>query len=78
MKCPIDNTELVMSERHGIEIRSYDAVAGVREFERLGRAVEGARLQVPIAATYPLAEAAKAHERLAEGHVLGKIVLRIR
>ena len=64
--------------RPGIEIMSFDAVAGVREFERLGRAVEGARLQVPIAATYPLAEAAKAHERLAEGHVLGKIVLRIR
>ena len=65
-------------KRPGIEIMSYDAVAGVREFERLGRAVEAAKLQVPIAAAYPLEEAAKAHERLAEGHVLGKIVLRIR
>jgi NADPH:quinone reductase-like Zn-dependent oxidoreductase len=65
------------TKRPGIEIVSYDAVAGVREFERLGRAVEQARLQVPIAAAYPLAEAARAHERLAAGHVLGKIVLRI-
>lgn len=57
---------------------SYDAVPGVREFDRLGRAVEAARLQVPIAAVYALADAAKAHERLAAHHVLGKIVLRTR
>jgi NADPH:quinone reductase len=65
-------------KRHGIEIISYDAAAGVREFQRLGRAVEEAKLQVPIAGVYPLADAAKAHERLAAGHVLGKIVLRVR
>jgi NADPH:quinone reductase-like Zn-dependent oxidoreductase len=63
--------------RRGIKFIPYDAVSGVREFERLNRAVEAAKLKVPIAAAYPLAEAAKAHERLAEGHVLGKIVLRI-
>jgi NADPH:quinone reductase-like Zn-dependent oxidoreductase len=32
---------------------------------------------VPIAAKFPLAQAALAHKRLAEGHVLGKIVLEI-
>jgi NADPH:quinone reductase-like Zn-dependent oxidoreductase len=31
-----------------------------------------------VPAEYALADAAKAHERLAAGHVLGKIVLRIR
>ncbi len=61
----------------GIEIISYDAVPGVAEFERLNEATERAKLVVPIAAEYPLAEAAKAHERLAAGHVLGKIVLRV-
>ena len=65
-------------KRHGIEIASYDAVAGIREFERLGHAEEAAKLQVPIGAAYPLEQAAKAHEWLAEGHVLRKIVLRIR
>lgn len=64
-------------KRRGIRIRTYDAVSGVREFERLGRAVEAARLQVPIAAAYRLADAAKAHRRIEKGHVLGKIVLRI-
>jgi NADPH:quinone reductase len=46
--------------------------------DRLGRAVEAAKLEVPIAAAYPLADATRAHERLAAGHVLGKVVLQIR
>jgi len=41
------------------------------------RAIEQSKRVVPVAAEYPLAEAAKAHERLAAGHVLGKIVLRV-
>ena len=63
-------------KRPKMHVIPYDAVPGVHEFDRLGRAVEAAKLQVPIAAAYPLADAAKAHERLAAGHVLGKIVLR--
>jgi NADPH:quinone reductase-like Zn-dependent oxidoreductase len=65
-------------QRRNINIISYDAVSGVREFERLSRAVEDANLKVVIAGAYPLADAAKAHERIEAGHVLGKIVLRIR
>jgi NADPH:quinone reductase len=64
--------------RRGIRIKSYDVAAGVREFQRLGRAVEESRLQVPIAAAFRLSDAAKAHRRVAKGHVLGKIVLRVR
>jgi len=65
-------------KRRGVHVTRYDAVAGVREFAALNLAVEAAKLQVPIAAAYALGEAAKAHERLAAGHVLGKIVLRVR
>jgi NADPH:quinone reductase len=64
-------------KRRAIEIISYDAIAGIHEFQRLGRAVEGAKLEVPIAGAYGLADAAAAHERLAARHVLGKIVLRV-
>jgi len=64
-------------KRRGIEIISYDAVVGARQFEHLSRAVEAARLDVPIATVFSLAEARQAHERLEEGHVLGKIVLRV-
>ncbi len=77
-RCAVPNgVEPEPRRRPGIEIVSYDAEASVRAFERLRRTVEAAKLEVPIAATYPLADAAKAHERLAAGHVLGKIVLRI-
>jgi len=69
--------EPVPKPRDGVRILRYDAVPGVREFERLNAAIAAAKLRVPIAAEYPLADAAKAHERLAAGHVLGKVVLRI-
>jgi NADPH:quinone reductase len=65
-------------KRRGLSVQPYDATPGVREFERLGRAIEAARLKVPFAASYSLEQAARAHERLARGHVLGKIVLRVR
>lgn len=64
--------------RRGMSLHAYDATPGVRQFERLGRAIAAARLEVPIAASYPLAAAAKAHARLARHHVRGKIVLRVR
>jgi NADPH:quinone reductase len=64
--------------RSGIQVRGYDAEVGPRPFVRLNRAVEDVRLRVPIAAAFPLAQAAKAHARLEKGHLLGRIVLRIR
>jgi NADPH:quinone reductase-like Zn-dependent oxidoreductase len=64
-------------KRRGLKFIPYDGIAGVREFQRLNRAVESAKLKIPIAEAFPLAAAAKAHERLDSGPVLGKIVLRI-
>jgi NADPH2:quinone reductase len=64
--------------RTGVPIIRYNAIPGVKEFGRLNRAIEAVKLQVPIAAQFPLAEAAKAQERVEAGHILGKIVLQIR
>ena len=64
--------------RAGLRIVRYDALTGPAEYERLNEAIVATRLEVPIAAEFPLADAAKAQERIAAGHVLGKIVLRIR
>ena len=63
--------------RSGVHVIRYDAVPGPAEYARLDQAVIAARLRVPIAAAFPLADAARAHERLDAGHVLGKIVLTI-
>jgi NADPH2:quinone reductase len=72
-----NGVEPVPKERPGIEFISYDGQSGVREFEALNEAIEQARLVVPIAGEFPLDQAGRAHERLAAGHVLGKIVLRV-
>ena len=58
-------------------MESYDATPGVREFERLDRAIEESDLQVPIAAGFKLEDAADAHRFIDKGHVLGKVVLRV-
>jgi NADPH:quinone reductase len=63
--------------RAGLRFIRYDAIPGPREFARLNRAIEAAKLYVPIAAEYPLAEAAQAQQRVAAGHVLGKVVLQV-
>ncbi len=65
-------------KRKGVKITAYDAVAGVREFQRLTRAVDGSKLRVVIADTFTLDDASAAHERIEKGHVLGKVVLRVR
>ena len=63
--------------RRNYRLIAYDAEAGPREFLRLKKAAEEAQLEVPIAAVFPLSQAAKAHQRLERGHVLGRIALRI-
>jgi NADPH:quinone reductase-like Zn-dependent oxidoreductase len=64
-------------KRPGIRVLPYDAVASVREFNQLAMAAEASNLKVPIAAKFPLGHASLAHKRLAQDHVLGKIVLEI-
>ncbi len=63
--------------RPGQPLVRFDAVAGPEQFRQLGEAILAAKLVVPIAAEYPLADAGKAQQRLTAGHVLGKIVLQI-
>jgi NADPH:quinone reductase-like Zn-dependent oxidoreductase len=64
--------------RKGIGIVAYDGIAGRTEWAALERAVEEARMRVPIGGVYPLELAAAAHARVEGGHVLGRIVLRTR
>jgi len=70
--------EPIPHPRFGIRMTLYSFISGVHEFEQLNKAAEAAKLQVPIAAEYPLADAAEAHKRLAAGHLLGKILIHVR
>lgn len=64
--------------REGLRLIRYDAIPGPQEFARLNEAIEATHLVVPIAAEFPLADAAKAQQRLEAGHVQGKIILAIK
>jgi NADPH:quinone reductase-like Zn-dependent oxidoreductase len=64
--------------RAGINATAYDAISGTQEYLRLNQAIGARRLEIPIADQFPLADAAQAHRRMEAGHVLGKIILRIR
>ena len=73
-----DGWSIMVRMNTGVEIITYDAEAGPDHFKRLNDAIEGSRLKVAISAAFPLDQAARAHQRLASGHVIGKIVLNVR
>ena len=64
--------------RKRVRVIGYDADASPTAFAQLARAVDAAELTVPIAKRFPLAKAAKAHALVERGHVVGRVVLRIR
>ena len=64
--------------RKGTRVIGYDAESSPAAFARLARAVSAFDFQVPIAASYSLARASQAHARIERGHVVGRIVLKIR
>ena len=66
------------AREYGVKAEGTASVKSAAVLAELSALVASGELEVPIAACYPLAEAAAAHERLARGHVLGKIVLRVR
>ena len=63
--------------RSTVRLHRYDAVATPQEFGLLTRAIDKGHVRVPIAATYPLGQAARAHQRLARGGILGRLALRV-
>jgi NADPH:quinone reductase len=73
-----NGVETVPRAPRGIDVAAYDGSGGTRALARLGKAAEANALDVPIAATFPLAQAAKAHRRLAKGHTLGRVMLQVR
>lgn len=47
------------------------------QLAELGRLLDDGTVHVAIDSTFPLADARKAHERAARGHIQGKIVLTV-
>ncbi|GAA5158947.1 MULTISPECIES: NADP-dependent oxidoreductase [Amycolatopsis] len=63
--------------RLGVTVTGTQVRANGAQLAELGRLVEDGTVRVGIDSTFPLAEAATAHERAARGHIRGKIVLTV-
>jgi NADPH:quinone reductase len=73
-----NGVEPELRSRPDVKVVGYDAEVGRKQLEALDRAVEEAHLRVPIAAAYPLEQADRAHARVEQGHVIGRVVLKVR
>jgi NADPH:quinone reductase-like Zn-dependent oxidoreductase len=70
--------EPLPTPRLRIQMTLFSYISDRRELARLNEAVEAAKVQVPVAAQFALADAAQAQARLARGHLQGKIAILIR
>jgi NADPH:quinone reductase-like Zn-dependent oxidoreductase len=61
--------------RYGVRAEGNAAAATASVLAELAGLIAAGELELPIAATFPLDRVQDAYRRLAEGHVLGKIVL---
>ena len=75
-----NGVEPVPKPRPGLTMVPYDALFGDQKVQwaQLNQAVAAKKFEVPIAATFALADAADAHRRVEAGGVRGKVVLKIR
>jgi NADPH:quinone reductase-like Zn-dependent oxidoreductase len=69
----IANFEAV--DQYGVKAEGNAAGASAAVLAELAALIAAGRLEPPIAQTFPLTEVQAAYRRLAQGHVLGKIVL---
>jgi NADPH:quinone reductase-like Zn-dependent oxidoreductase len=61
--------------RYGVKAEGNAAGSSASILAELAGLIAAGELEVPIAATFPLDRVQDAYRRLAEGHILGKIVL---
>jgi NADPH:quinone reductase-like Zn-dependent oxidoreductase len=61
----------------GLSFVSGQVRSDGRQMAELARLIDDGRLRVGVDSVFPLADARKAHERAEQGHIQGKIVLRV-
>lgn len=63
------------AEKSGVTVSSTQVRSNGAQLTELGRLLDSGTIRVAIDSTFPLADARRAHERAARGHIRGKIVL---
>lgn len=65
------------AEKLGVTVSATQVRSNGAQLAELGRLLDAGTVRVGIDSTFPLADAGKAHERAAHGHIQGKIVLTV-
>ena len=70
-------SEFEEASRLGVTVSTTQVRSNGPQLAQLGRLFDAGTVRVAIDSTFPLADARKAHERAARGHIQGKIVLTV-
>lgn len=65
------------AEKLGVNVSATQVNSNGRQLTEVGRLLDNGTIRVAIDSIYPLSGARKAHEKAAEGHVQGKLVLTV-
>jgi NADPH:quinone reductase-like Zn-dependent oxidoreductase len=65
------------AQQRGVTVSMTQVRSNGAQLEDLGRLLDDGTVRIAIDSSYPLQEAAKAHERAEQGHIRGKIVLTV-
>lgn len=65
------------AENMGITVSATQVRSNGAQLKELAHLLDNGTIRVVLDSTFPLADARKAHERAAEGHIQGKIVLEV-
>ena len=60
----------------GVEVKAYNGQTSPEQLQKLGQLIESGPFEVHVDQSFPLAQAAQAHEKM-QGHYLGKLALSI-
>ena len=65
------------AKEHNVRVAHYMAEPNADELEEITRLIDAGKVKPVVEATFPLAQAAKAHEHMEHDHIQGKVVLKI-
>lgn len=74
---PLGFSSAVEAEALGVTVSATQVRSNGAQLEQIARLLDGGTLRVAIDSTFPLADARESHERAANGHIQGKIVLTV-
>ncbi|WP_158826641.1 NADP-dependent oxidoreductase [Mucilaginibacter lacusdianchii] len=74
---PLGFSDAAEAEKAGVTVSATQVRSSGAQLTELANLLNDGKIRVVIDSTYPLSDARKAHERAAQGHIQGKIVLTV-